>query len=216
MKIRSIVGMAPWAVMTGLALFLFGITVQYWSFRPDINFLLVKQDVVFNPIWRTVFYLHVLAGMLSIAIGPFQFLKKFRQGRMTLHRKLGKVYMAAILLIGAPTGLYMSLYAEGGWIASLGFLAMSLAWFYTTFMAVKKVREKDIQGHIRWMMRSYAVTFSAVMLRLWVPILSLGLGWEHEFVVILTAWISWILNLFFVEFLIAIKPKSLTLKTVKP
>lgn len=134
---------------------------------------------------------------------------------MALHRKLGKVYITTILLLGVPTGLYMSLYAEGGWVASVGFAAMSIAWFYTTYMAIKKIKSRDAQGHIRWMMRSYAVTFSAVTLRLWVPVLSLGLGWEHDFITVLTAWISWVLNLLFVEMLIAIKPKSLTLKTIK-
>lgn len=199
--------------MTFLALFLFSITAVYWSFRPDINFLQVKQDVVNYIPWRTIFYFHIFAGMLSIAIGPFQFLKFIRDKFRLIHRSLGKIYVGVILLIGAPSGLYMAFFAEGGMWSSLGFTAMSFLWFITTYVAYKKVREKDFAAHEQWMIRSYAVTFSAVTLRLWVPFLSVVVGMGHELVIVLTAWISWLLNLLFAELLIHRKIKSNVLTT---
>jgi uncharacterized membrane protein len=192
----------PFAVMTALAFLLFATTMVYWNFKPDVNFLLTKQNLIDHPVWRPVFYIHIFGGMLSIALGPLQFVKWFRQKFMNLHRYIGKLYVVAILLIGAPTGLYMAFYANGGLYSTLGFVFMSLLWFYTTWMGIYTIRKKQIEAHQKWMMRSYAVTFSAVTLRLWVPVLSLVFEMDHLQVVIITAWISWLFNLMAAEIII--------------
>src|SRR5947207_14781333 len=100
--------------MTGFAFLLFGITFMYWNFRPDVNFLITKQDLVHQPVWRTAFYIHIFGGMLAIVLGPFNFIKSIRRKNLNLHRVLGKTYVASILFIAAPTGLYMAFYANGG------------------------------------------------------------------------------------------------------
>lgn len=195
--------------MTGFAFLLFGMTFMYWNFKPDVNFLLTKPDLVNHPIWRPAFYIHIFGGMLALVLGPLQFVKYIRRKNLNLHRVLGKTYVAAILFIAAPTGLYMAFYANGGISASIGFILMSLLWFYTTFMAVNTIRKKQVSEHVKWMVRSYAMTFAAVTLRLWVPFLSLVIDMEHLKVIIITAWISWLLNLAAAEFLIKLKLTSL-------
>ncbi len=205
----------PFAVMSGLALLLFATCLLYWNFRPDVNFLLTKQHLVHRPVWRSVFYLHVFAGMLSILLGPLQFFPGLRQRFLSLHRLTGKTYAGAIVLLGAPTGLYMAFYATGGAAASLGFILMSTLWFYTTWMGIQTVRRGQIAAHRLWMLRSYAVTFSAVTLRLWVPLLSLFTDLQPLTVVVITAWISWLFNLFFIEFYIHLKHKNTTHHEIK-
>lgn len=191
--------------MTLLALMLFATTMIYWSFRPDVNFLLSKQNLVDYFPWRFAFYVHIAGGMLSIASGPFQFINTIRKRFPAFHRHLGKVYAASILLIGAPTGLYMAFFANGGWPASIGFVLMALLWFHTTLMGIQTIRKGNIASHKRWMTRSFALTFSAVTLRLWVPVLSLYSELSPLSVVIITAWISWLFNLLFVELLFKLK-----------
>jgi uncharacterized membrane protein len=191
-----------WLIMTLFAAFLFAITAEYLSFRSDINFLQVKQDIVFDTVWRPTFYLHVISGMLIILIGPFQFLKKLRHKHMNLHRNLGKIYAYGILFIGAPTGLIMAFYAEGGIPSTFSFLIMSFLWFFTTLMAIITVAKKDIIGHQKWMYRSYALSFAAVTLRILVPLMSWYTDFGYDFIVVSTAWLSWIINLIFVELLI--------------
>src|ERR1700746_2867631 len=156
----------PFAIMTGFAFLLFGITFMYWNFRPDVNFLLTKPILVHHPIWRTAFYIHIFGGMLAIVLGPLQFVKYIRRKNLNLHRVLGKIYVSAILFVAAPTGLYMAFYANGGISASIGFILMSILWFYTTFMAVNTIRKKQVNEHIKWMGCSYAMTFAAVTFRL--------------------------------------------------
>ncbi len=203
--IVKILSKIPFAIMTGFAFLLFTTTLVYWSFEPDVNFLLTKQDIVHNMVWRAAFYIHITGGMLSIALGPFQFIRQLRERYLPLHRVIGKIYAIAILLIGAPTGLYMAFYANGGPGASLGFIMMSVLWFYTTWMGIRTVLNKQIIQHRQWMIRSYAITFSAVSLRLWVPCLSLIVKMDPLQVIIVTAWISWLFNLIAAEYIIKLK-----------
>jgi uncharacterized membrane protein len=155
-----------WLLMAMLAMILFVITASYLSFKPDVNFLLVKQDIVNDPIWRPTFYIHVISGMLVILVGPFQFLKSFRTKFLNWHKLGGKIYAYSILLLAAPTGLIMAFYAEGGLWSTVAFSIMSILWFVTTLMAVIKIKQRKIEEHKMWMMRSYALSFAAVTLRL--------------------------------------------------
>jgi uncharacterized membrane protein len=188
--------------MTSFALLLFVITAEYLTFKPNINFLLVKEDLIFDAVWRPTFYLHVISGMLVILIGPFQFLPKLRAKNLQIHKKLGKIYAYGILGIAAPTGLIMAFYAEGGLYSTMAFLMMSGLWFYTTIMAIVTVKKKKIIEHKKWMYRSYALSFAAVTLRILVPLMSLYTNSSETYVIISTAWLSWIINLIVVEALI--------------
>lgn len=206
--ILKLINRLPFIVMTSLALVLFMTTMMYWNFKPDVSFLLTKQDMVHQPIWRTTFYIHIFGGMLAIVLGPLQFIGFIRQRFGKAHKVIGKVYITAVLFISAPTGLYMAIYANGGFYASIGFVLMSVLWFYTTWMGIRTIRKKQIDAHVQWMIRSYAITFSAVSLRLWVPTLSLFSNFSSLQIIILTAWISWLFNLIIAELIIKHKLKT--------
>lgn len=195
--------------MAALSVFLFAITIEYLSFESDVNFLLVKQDIVNHALWRPTFYFHVISGMIVLLIGPFQFLPFLRKKYLKLHRWIGKVYVFGILFIAAPTGLIMAFFAEGGLWSTIAFSVMSILWFVTTLMALKKIKQRDIEGHRIWMMRSFALSFAAVTLRLLVPFFSLFIIDNEDLITISTAWLSWLLNLFVVEgMIIALQSKA--------
>jgi len=185
--------------MATLAAFLFAITIEYLSFRSDVNFLLEKQDIVFDPLWRPTFYFHVISGMLVILLGPFQFLKNWRNKHLSLHRFSGKIYVFGVLFIAAPTGLIMAFYAEGGIWSSVAFTIMSVLWFGTTLMALIRIKQHNIEGHKIWMMRSYALSFAAVTLRVLVPLFSVYIIDNKDLITVSTAWLSWMLNLLVAE-----------------
>ncbi|MBK6953671.1 MAG: DUF2306 domain-containing protein [Crocinitomicaceae bacterium] len=188
-----------WLLMAMLAMILFVITASYLSFKSDVNFLLVKQDIVNDSIWRPTFYIHVISGMLVILVGPFQFLKSFRTKFLNWHKLGGKIYAYSILLLAAPTGLIMAFYAEGGLWSTVAFSIMSILWFVTTLMAVIKIKQRKIEEHKMWMMRSYALSFAAVTLRLLVPLFSLFILDNEDLITVSTAWLSWMLNLLVAE-----------------
>lgn len=202
-----------WGALAVLAVVLFAITTEYTTFESDTNFLLEKQDIVHDPFWRTVFYFHVFSGMIVILLGPFQFLDVFRKKYMKFHRIAGKIYVYGILLFSAPTGIIMAFYAEGGFWSTVAFLIMGILWFVTTLMAVIKIKNRNLHEHKIWMMRSFALSFAAVTLRLLVPALSEVIGYEKELIIVSTAWLSWLLNLFIAEGMIfAIERKVNKLK----
>ncbi|MFT4599960.1 MAG: putative membrane protein [Arenicella sp.] len=194
-----------WIVMTLFALLLCYTTAQYLTFEPNINFLIVKEELIFDAVWRPTFYIHVISAMIVILVGPFQFIKNLRNKNLRLHKMLGKIYAYGILAFAAPTGLIMAFYAEGGQPSTIAFLIMGGLWFYTTIMAIIKVKQKNITEHQKWMYRSFALSFAAVTLRVLVPLMSLSNSFKEETVIVATAWLSWILNLIFIEIFIYYK-----------
>lgn len=155
-------------------------------------------------------YPHAFFGMILIAVGPFQFRRSLLRNRRSLHRTLGKVYVVCGVLTGL-TGLYMAAYSYGGWITHLGFGGMALAILTTTGVAYRKIRAGDVAAHRAWMIRSYAVVFSAVTLRLWLPILIFSLGGFNA-AYLWVAWLSWVPNLMWAEWYL--RRRSRRIKTV--
>ena len=202
MEAKQILQGFLWAILAFFSLYLGTITFAYLSFRTDIGFLLAKQDFINDKAWMTAFYIHISSSILVVLTGPFQFIKVLRNKYLQLHRVFGKIYVGSILFFAAPSGFYMGLFANGGIGAQIGFVLLSFLWFGFTFLAYKSVKEKKISQHKKWMIRSFALSFSAVTLRLYVPLLSLGFGFEHDFVVVITSWINWIPNLLVAEWII--------------
>lgn len=199
-----------WGTMAAFASILFFLTGWYYfSFRLDVHFLKEKQDVVHNLFWITAFYIHISGGMLAIITGPVQFLKAVRSRYWAFHRAVGKVYLFAILIMAGPSGLFMAFYAEGGPISIVGFTVMALLWLFTTWKALEAIRARKINEHRNWMVRSYAMCFAAVTLRLWMPTATYYLGISPEFAVTVSAWVSWIPNLIVAELLIRFIPKKI-------
>lgn len=188
--------------MVFFCLLLAYVTAKYLSFESDINFLLVKGELIFDSIWRPTFYIHVISGIFIIAIAPIQFIPFIRIKSIRLHKFLGKIYAYGILLLAGPTGIIMAFYAEGGTSSTIAFLIMGTLWMLTTFLAIKAIINKDIIGHQKWMYRSFALSTAAVTLRILVPIMSITHWFDEQFIIVSTAWLSWMINLGIAELII--------------
>jgi hypothetical protein len=105
-------------------------------------------------------------------------------------------------LLSSISGLYVAYHATGGIFAKLGFAGMAIAWFVCTYIPYKAIRNKNIQKHERWMIRSYAVTFTGVTFRLWMPLLIIAFELNFLEAYPIAAWASWIANLVFAQWLI--------------
>lgn len=178
-------------------------------FRKDIGFLLAKKSFVGNIVWMTAFYFHVTSCILCLLVGPFQFVGYIRLNYTNLHRLLGKIYIFSILAAGVPSGFYMAIFANGGFAAQTGFVVLSVLWAATTYLAYHAIRKRDFKAHMGWAARSYALTFSAVTLRLWTPLLSVFTDMPHDTITGAVAWLNWIPNLLFTELLIRYFPRKL-------
>jgi hypothetical protein len=197
-KTMSLKQKIGWAFLLLLAMFPVVVSSGYLSMDPD-NFF-PQQRMVY--VAHLAFLMtHILASMLAILVGAFQFLPPLRKGRLlNVHRWLGRTYLLSILF-GGLSGLYMAQFAHGGIIARLGFGVLACLWLYTGFLAYKRIRNKDLEGHRQWMIRNYALTFAGVMLRVWVP-LTTGLGADFTTAYVIIAWACWVPNLLVAEWII--------------
>ena len=104
-------------------------------------------------------------------------------------------------LISAFTSVYIAFYATGGIVASLGFMCLGIIWFYTTLKAYTEIKKGQIENHQKMMIYSYAACFSAVTLRIYLPILVIIF---HEFTkaYLIVAWLCWVPNIIVAYFLV--------------
>ena len=185
-----------WVIMLLLAVFLVLMSSGYLTMNPE-EFGFAQQKAVYTAN-ITILMVHIVASMLAILIGPFQFLPGIRKGRfLKVHRWLGRTYFLSVLF-GGLGGLYMAQLAYGGIISELGFTMLAILWLYSGFMAYKHIRNKEIESHREWMTRNYALTFAAVTLRVWNPIFG-GMGVDFTTGYIVVAWLCWVPNLALAE-----------------
>ncbi len=165
------------------------------------GFLSTKPDELLRRTdWQVAFYQHIFFGGVALLAGWSQFSKKLRSKRIALHRTLGKIYVVSCLLSGLA-GFYLALNATGGWISSLGFGSLAVCWLIATSTAFLAIRKRDFDRHEQWMIRSYALTFAAVALRVWLPLMQVS-GIEFLTAYRIVAWLCWVPNILLAEWLI--------------
>jgi hypothetical protein len=136
------------------------------------------------------FLVHVLGGMLALALGPFQFMEGLRSARPKLHRSLGYAYFLGILA-GGLGGLVSATRAWGGPLTQWGFGCLAVAWLASSAWGLRLAMGGRLREHQAWMRLSYGITLAAVTLRVQLPILHLaGLSDTHAYQVV--AWSCWL------------------------
>lgn len=184
-------------------------------FPTDIDFLASKQWVVDEWHWLAAFYIHITSAVLVIAAGLTQFSKKLMFQYPKWHRSIGKLYVFLILFVAGPSGFVMAFYGNGGFWARCAFVLQAIIWWWLTFRAYQTIRRGASEAHGRYMIRSYAMTLSAISLRAATYLVS---DWKlrngiicpnstysllcYPDFYILVAWLSWVVNLVIAEFLI--------------
>jgi uncharacterized membrane protein len=149
---------------------------------------------------RLPLYLHMIFGPLALALAPFQFWTRLRNRHRRVHRIIGYTYAVSIAIAAASALVLLPRFAGSAW-ATAGFALLALAWFGTTARAVFLARARRIDAHRAWMLRSAALTFAAVVLRLMtIPLMGTGLTLTQSYDV--TAWASWLLPLIVTELML--------------
>jgi hypothetical protein len=178
------------------------ITAQYVPIQTDVAFLAIKQDYVGMLHYRVAFFVHVFTAILVLPAGYTQFSRRLRRLYPALHRRMGWLYAGATLLLAAPSGLIIGLYANGGISSRLAFCLLALLWGWTTGMAVLRIRQKNVRSHEEWMLRSFSLALSAITLRAWKVLLVMLFQPRPMDVYRIVAWLGWTLNLALAEGLI--------------
>lgn len=197
---------AAWALFIFLAVSVGLYPLAYLLFDMRGGLLGTKTAALLqNRTWQAFFYSHISLGGVALLTGWSQFMPRFRARHLPLHRTLGKIYVAAVMGSGLA-GLYIAFYATGGLVSSLGFGMLATLWLGTTWKAYDLIRKRAPIEHREWMIRSYALCFAAVTLRLWLPLFTAGFKLSFYDAYPLIAWLCWVPNLLVAEAIIRIKP----------
>ena len=176
--------------------------MAYIPYNTDVGFLRIKQQYIGIDHWRTAFFIHVYASMWVLFAGFTQFSKRLQKNQPKLHRTLGYVYAIDVLLITGPAGLVMGFYANGGLWSRIAFVLLAVLWIYFTAMALVKAKQKNFKAHRNYMIRSYALTLSAITLRAWKYGITNTMTLPPMDVYRVVAWLGWVGNLAIAEWLI--------------
>jgi uncharacterized membrane protein len=172
---------------------------DYTTFRDDVDFLAFKQAYVGYWWWRLAFYVHVFSAVLALMAGFTQFSGDILRNRPSLHRLVGRLYAYDILLINFPAGMVLAVCANGLLPGRIAFVLLDSLWFTFTYIGVMAARQGRINRHKAFMIRSYALTFSAITLRTWKFILSRTTHIDPLHLYMIDAWMGFVPNLLVAE-----------------
>lgn len=198
----NILNAGLWLSLAFFTALMAGITLHYIPYNTDTGFLRIKQHYIHTDHWRIAFFIHVYASIWVLLAGFTQFSKALLRNRPRLHRTMGYIYTIDILLITGPTGLLMGFYANGGLISRIAFVMLACLWIFCTAMALHKARKRDFKAHRNFMIRSYALTLSAITLRAWKYAITNTIELPPMEVYRMVAWMGWVINLGIAEIII--------------
>jgi uncharacterized membrane protein len=164
---------------------------------------------------QLAFYLHVGLGGLALLLSPLQFVTRLRTRAPQVHRAIGRVVLGSIA-IAAVAGLVLAPHSLAGLVGTLGFGLLAMLWLTCAFTAFRAILRRDVAAHRRWMIRTFALTYAAVTLRLWLFVLIavqtglLGVGSDVAFerAYLLVPFLSWVPNLLVAEYFLAAHDRS--------
>ncbi len=197
------------------ALILLG-ALGFWFVRNALHYLSRDPAIVGSYIWprRYGFYVHFAGGVTALALGLVQLWIARRRRPMGLHRRLGRVYVAAVA-VGALGGYgIVGVPLRDHPVYGAGLLTFITAWWISAGLTWWSMRRRDTQLHRAWALRSYTLTFGFVTIRLgekaFYPFFASPWTLDN-----LLGWAAWAIPLFILEVGLSL-PKLLTRRTPCP
>ncbi len=191
-----------WTLLTFmLALLLINNTLLYFYPNVQVMFLLEKGALADWTLWRGAFYFHIVSSCMVLLVGfPLFFptLLKYRK----LHRWLGYIYFNGVLWFAAPSGLILAPFAKGGLMGATGFLLTGIFWWFCTWRGYTAIRDRQVNKHIQWMVRSWCLSLSAVSFRILHVAFDL-IQMDPIGNYVLSIWLSLLINALLAELFIA-------------
>jgi len=178
-----------WAVMTGLALIIAAYAMGV-LFVPAMRPPFLRERFLIMPVAA---HLHLAGSGIALAIGAFQLNARLRARFINVHRWMGRTYVTGVLL-GGSGALALATISQAGLSTHVGFGLLAVLWVFATAMAYSYIRAGNQVYHRRWMIRSYALTFAAVTLRIYLPLSQVaGIPFDSAYQTI--SWLCWVPNL---------------------
>jgi Predicted membrane protein (DUF2306) len=143
---------------------------------------------------------HIAGGLVALLTGPVQLWLGLHDVKMEVHRKLGLVYIGA-MVVGSIGAIGLALQTAGGLVFGSGLFFLAVAWIATTSLAFAAIKKHLVEQHREWTIRSYVVTFAFVTFRAGQVAL-VGRGVPLEIAIGVMAWACWAIPLLVTEVII--------------
>jgi hypothetical protein len=194
-------GALGWGLMAFLSL---GIAAYGISYLAGAQAPPVVED---NGMGMRVLMIHAGASGIALLLGPLQFLEPIRRRARGVHRWIGRTYIVACMVGGISGGL-LAPFTAAGPIAASGFLMLALLWLWVNALGWRAAAlKRNYDEHKNWMVRSFALTFAAVTLRLYlIPSQIAGMDFVSAYQWI--AWLAWVPNIAIAEWWIASRRRA--------
>jgi hypothetical protein len=168
--------------------------ISYRYFVPEIP---APDSITSNPMAHPWLWVHAGFAATALLVGPWQFLGQVRARWPKVHRWIGRTYVFACL-IGGFAGLLIASGSTAGPIARAGFGLLAVVWLGVNIQAYSLALARRFPEHREWMIRSFALTFAAVTLRIEMPLAAvLHLDPLASYRAI--SWLAWVPNLALAE-----------------
>ncbi len=119
---------------------------------------------------QVAFYVHIVFGGLALLLSPLQFVARLRSTAPRVHRITGRIVFASIGTAGVA-GAVLSTTNLAGPVGTAGFGILAVLWVGFAVTALRAIRRGEVDTHRRWVIRTFALTYAAVTLRLWLGLL---------------------------------------------
>ena len=122
--------------------------------------------------YPTATNLHVIPGLIYLALAPLQFLSSVRKRFPTYHRRAGQLLSSIGLVLGTA-GLFIALiFPYSGFAEQIIVGGFALFFLLSIIRGFQYARARDFARHREWMMRAFAIGLSIVTMRLiFIPVL---------------------------------------------
>lgn len=144
------------------------VVFEYRNYLPPnftSDFLRGREAYFWGP-YRWAFYVHLVSGPVSLLLATVLISDRFRAWAPAWHRRLGRVQGVNVLLLVAPSGLWMAWYAATGAVAGAGLGALSIATAVCIALGWRAAVQRRFVIHRRWMWRTFVLLCSAVVIRM--------------------------------------------------
>jgi hypothetical protein len=185
------------------------VTLGYADYFPpnfQSDFLRGRQSYFFES-YQWAFYAHIASGPIALILGVILLSQQFRTRFPKWHRNLGKVQIANVLLLVAPSGLWMARHAQTGPLAGIGFALLAILTAVCACFGWRSAVNRRFAEHRRWMLRCFLLLCSAVIIRLiggLATVMNVGAIWIYP----IAAWLSWLAPLAVFELILALQRRA--------
>lgn len=166
---------------------------DYFPPNFDSDFLNGREAYFFGS-YQWAFYTHILSSPGTLIVGLILISDKFRLRFPVWHRSLGRLQVLCVLLLVTPSGLWMAYYAAAGRVGGVALALLAFATATCVALGWSSAVKRRFAEHRRWMLRSYILLCSAVVLRI-IGGMGTVLGVDALWYDPVANWVSWVVPL---------------------